>query len=408
MKFLFTAPRFHTNQVPIVKGLIEKGHEVRYFVAFIGATEDHSLCKPLILKPSWTTVWEKKTLVKTQTPSEVESAIGGHFIPNYEFLKDAFEDYMPDIVVCREKTNLTLCVKALCDEHDIPCILYDQDPLYQLKDGTKKASAVQKAKSSIWKRIATKLDRTLNMDRRMLKKMRMSSGFPTVRMTPVKYSRLPRELSESTASDNTYFIPFVAESHPEASERRYCPDGMLRILCVGKFREYKNVKLLVEAATMLNMEEDWTMTIVGQAMNGDEQKYYEETKSMIATSGAENRITLKTNVPYDTMGEIYLQHDVFVLPSKKEVASIAVIEAMSYGLAVISTDYNGTASYVEDANCGAVFATEDAKDLAEKIKSLSHRSIREYGQNARRKSVDDYSFEKYYNALGQMMKMAID
>lgn len=404
MKFLFTAPRFHTNQAPIVKGLIEKGHEVRYFVVFVGATEDHTYCEPLVLKPSLTTMREKRKLEKTLIPSNVESAIGGHFIPDYPSLKQSFEEYMPDVVICREKTNLTLCVKALCDEHNIPCILYDQEPLYRLKDSAKELSTFQQPRRPILKRIVTKLQRTLNPDRRMLQKMRMSSGFPTVHMTPVRYARLPRELSENAASPHTYFIPFVAEQHSEACKRTYCPGGLLRILCVGKFREYKNVKLLVEAATMIDIEQDWTITIVGQVSNSDEHEYYNQTKEMIAKSGLESRITLKTNIPYETMGEIYLQHDVFVLPSRKEVASIAVLEAMSYGLAVISTDYNGTASYVEDTDCGAVFATRDAKDLAGKIKNLSRKDIREYGENARYKSAEDYGFDNYYSAIGRLME----
>ena len=65
MKILFTAPRFHTNQAPVVRGLTAAGHEVRYFVAFTGATEDHSCCVPVVLKPSRTTEREKRALART-------------------------------------------------------------------------------------------------------------------------------------------------------------------------------------------------------------------------------------------------------------------------------------------------------------------------------------------------------
>ena len=75
MKFLFTAPRFHTNQVPIVKGLTEMGHEVRFFVVFVGATEDHTDCEPLVLKPSRTTEREKRRQEKKLIPSTVEGVL---------------------------------------------------------------------------------------------------------------------------------------------------------------------------------------------------------------------------------------------------------------------------------------------------------------------------------------------
>ena len=31
MRFLYVAPRYHTNQVPIIRGLKRKGHEVCFF-----------------------------------------------------------------------------------------------------------------------------------------------------------------------------------------------------------------------------------------------------------------------------------------------------------------------------------------------------------------------------------------
>ena len=129
MRILFTAPRFHTNQVPVVKGLKAAGHDVRYFVAFTGATEDHSDCVPTVLRPSRTTVREARTLSRKKGEGEAESVFGGHFIPALPSLQRAFETYMPDLVICRGKTNLTLCMNALCARHRIPCVLYDQEPV---------------------------------------------------------------------------------------------------------------------------------------------------------------------------------------------------------------------------------------------------------------------------------------
>ncbi len=403
MKFLFTAPRFHTNQVPIVKGLIEKGHEVRYFVVFVGATEDHTYCEPLVLKPSKMTIREKKHLVRTKNESEVESAIGGHFIPDFSFLKQAFEAYMPDVVICREKTNLTLCVKALCDQYNVPCILYDQKPVYRLK-AEARSSPLRLGRKPIWERVLLKLDKTVNPGQIMLQKMRSSSGFPTVHMTPVKYARLPRELSEGTPEPGAFFVPFVAEPHPEAKNRAYQKDGILRILCVGKYRDYKNVKLLIEAAALLGEDLSWHLTVVGQAVSADEAQYFEEVKCRVSDLGLASKITLIRNIPHDQISRYYLENDLFVLPTKREHASIAVLEAMSYGLAVISTDYNGTASYVEDAGCGTVFQTENAEDLTEKIQLIRSEDLKRMGKNAFQSSIQFLTFDSYYGELCRLLE----
>ena len=308
MKFLFTAPRFHTNQVPIVKGLTEKGHEVRYFVVFVGATEDHANCEPLVLKPSRTTEREKRKLDKTLIPSNVESTIGGRFIPDFTFLKRAFEDYMPDVVICREKTNLTLCVKALCDMHRIPCVLYDQEPLYGL-EATTANHIMQPQRNSLMKRIQIKLSRMLNPDLKMLQQMKRTSGFPTVRMTPVKYRRLPKDLSEEQGDVNAFFVAFVAEQIPAAENREYCRDEVVHILSVGKFRDYKNLPILIDAAKLLMKQAafSWHITIIGQASNEDEIAYYKKMVQAIREAELEEKIEMKTNLPYQSMSKEYLK-----------------------------------------------------------------------------------------------------
>ena len=49
MRFLYVAPRYHTNQIPIMKGLIENGHEVRFFGHYAGRIEDYAYVKPEII-----------------------------------------------------------------------------------------------------------------------------------------------------------------------------------------------------------------------------------------------------------------------------------------------------------------------------------------------------------------------
>ena len=403
MKILFTAPRFHTNQAAIVKELTENGHDVRYFVVFIGATEDHSVIKPLVLKPSKTTVREKRRLLKNVDESTVESAIGGHFIPNFKFFKKAFEGFMPDVVICREKTNLTLHAKYMCDKYNIPCVLYDQESVYPL---IKKKSAVQaKSNNSFLKRLFLKAESVFNTDKRLLKKMRNASGFPTVHMTPVQYSKLPKELSLSTKAENTYFIPFIAEKQNGIAKRNYFDGQALKILSVGKFRDYKNLKILPDALEILIKSgfNNWSLTIVGQVSNADEKQYLDELLKNFADKGLNEKVKILTNVPFSQMGDIYLANDLFILTSKREVASVAVIEAMSYGLAVVTTDYNGTASYVTDAGGGYVFETENAKNLADKI-MLAAPDIKSLGQNAANYVSENLQFGNYYNAMSAMLE----
>ncbi len=351
MKFLFTAPRFHTNQVPIVKGLVEKGHEVRYFVAFCGATEDHDLCKPIVLNMSRCMQRKVKAYKKNNNESSVESYIGSQFTPDMRLLEREFVQYNPDVVICRENTRFTLCVHYLCKKYNVPCVMYDQQPYYDLTSvkNVGKVNIAPKSSLKFLKRIYNKISGSLDSDKRLVKRLKKSVGFPNVRMTPVLVSGYVKDLSNAPICKNTYFLPFVGELCELAEKRSYMDDGVLRILCVGKYREYKNLPLFIKSISMLPRNCNFKATVLGQVSSDDEQQYFCELQKQNKELRLENIITLEKNVPHEQMSEVYLKHDILVLPTKREWASISVIEAMAHGLAVISTDHNGYGNLYKSA-----------------------------------------------------------
>lgn len=46
-------PRFHTNQIPIFRGMKEKGHSVSCFVEYLGETENHDTVVPVQMNESF-------------------------------------------------------------------------------------------------------------------------------------------------------------------------------------------------------------------------------------------------------------------------------------------------------------------------------------------------------------------
>ena len=49
MRVLYVAPRYHTNQIPVMKGWQAGGHEVVFISQFAGTPEDYTVLKPIIL-----------------------------------------------------------------------------------------------------------------------------------------------------------------------------------------------------------------------------------------------------------------------------------------------------------------------------------------------------------------------
>lgn len=69
----------------------------------------------------------------------------------------------------------------------------------------------------------------------------------------------------------------------------------------------------------------------------------------------------------DTVADFYKQASVFVLPSYGEGVPRTVLEAMSMGRAIITTDAPGCRETVEDGVNGFIVPTKDGKVLAEKM-----------------------------------------
>lgn len=375
MKFLFVAPRFHTNQFTLVQELINKGNEVQFWVQYIGAIEDHNVLEPSVMKISLfsklTCAFAKRKL----SASEYESKRTRLFFPGFFSIISSIRQYNPDVVVLREYSKTTFVVYSCCRVLGIRnVIVYNQKPLDYCA-----------FKSTIKRKIA-------------------DIFFPKVRYTPVKEYCLLNGNSYSTDSNqHSYFVPFVINSY--YGKKEYLINGKVNILDVGKFREYKNHKILIEALSKIRDLKNVHLTIVGQASNEDEKKYLESLYKLIDTYNLNQFVSIETNVEFSNMKSLYLQNDILVLPSIKEEAGISVLEAMSYGLYVISTDNNGTAFYVKEGG-GTLFNHLSSNDLAFKLSEAINKPelIRKAGNKSRTYISDNCSIDKYISAMQYMLQ----
>lgn len=95
--------------------------------------------------------------------------------------------------------------------------------------------------------------------------------------------------------------------------------------------------------------------------------------------------------------EIYQSSDVFVLPTyyQYEGQPISIIEAMAFGLPIISTDYRGIKDMVINNVNGFYVNPQSPKEIAEKIKKLFEDQIlaRKMGEESKRIYEESFSPE---------------
>ncbi|MRX72996.1 glycosyltransferase [Bacillus lacus] len=381
MLILYVAPRYHTNQIPITEGLLKAGYQVRFLAMYKGVSENYEALKPDILKTPIILRTVYKIIRKRRGEVYAENWMLRNYKPGYIQILNYLRTSKPDIVILRERSRQSRIVHACCKLLGIRnVILYNQNPI----------------NADEWRG-------------KRLKQMLAKIVFPKVRYSPVKYVNLLNSSYSSPTipvNSHAYFAPFVQEVNIIPEEKKYVKDGIIRILDVGKYRDYKNHKILVEAVSLIKERKNFHITIVGQVSNEDEQEYFDSLASMIQDYNLQGKFTLLKNIPYRRMKELYTDHDIFVLPSKKEVASISVLEAMSNGLCTISTDNNGTAFYVLEGNAGLIFDNTSAKDLASKlVYFLGHQEeISYYGKNALNYIRENCGFEKYLERLRHIVR----
>ena len=378
MKFLFIAQRFHTNQFPIIKGLIDAGHEVNYIVQTVGTSEDHSILVPEKMKLSLFGKAVDRHYKKKLDETAYESKMTESTYPSFWWMFKRIKALRPDVVILRYRTPATLTANFVCKLLGIKSVLYNQTALY-----TKKGKK-QSVKSKI-----------------------IFALLPKVRMTTVEISDifdLKYHREDHYIKEHDYFLPYIFEPTPEAAERTYFKDGKLNILDVGKYRPYKNHFVLARAVKVMKDKgwlSDIRFTVLGQAGADEEKKYMADLQKYIDDNGIGEYITLRTHIPYNQMRALYLENDVFILTSKEEQASITILESMGNGIMPISTNVNGTASYIKEGETGFFFETDNEEDLAKCLKNISDNrdKVPEWGKNGYEDIKNNYGFENYSKAL---------
>ncbi|MBR6515106.1 MAG: glycosyltransferase family 4 protein [Clostridia bacterium] len=384
MKFLMSAQRFHTNQSPICKALQEDGHEVKFFVQARGMAEDHTVLVPTPMKLSLVGKLIDRHLKKKYDETTYESMLTERFIPSLWWTYREIKKYKPDVAVIRYRMPYTMVLNLACKLAGVKVrILYNQTGLYTKKN-----------------------------EKLSFKKKLVFSMFPKVRMTTVKIHDvfdLKYRADEFHILPHEYFLPYVHEPNPEAENREYFKDGVLNILDVGKYRPYKNHFVLVNAVKVMkdrgDLSDDIHFTIIGQAGAPEEIKYFEDLQQQARDHGVYDYFTFRTHIPYHEMKKLYLQNDVFILTSKEEQASIAILEAMSNGLAQISTNLNGTAHYITEGSDGFFFETDNPESLADTLKHISDNrdQVPTWGRNALQSIKDNYTYKNYKAALSEVL-----
>ena len=384
LRLLYVAPRYHTNQVPIMRGFHKYNCQVMFMAQYEGVGEVHDNVDFRLLKKSLISKLMFKWVERKYGPSYAEGVKTRLFIPALFHTMRVIKEFDPQLVVYRERYATTMVVYWICKMLGIRRnVLYVQQPIYDN-------------------------EYMIGGMKNRLKKFL----FPKATFSPIIFHGENRSKKEKS---DIYFVPLVVEGNDSIrmAERNYFTDGVIHFLDIGKYRDYKNHFFLVDAFAGLREKvslEKVKLTIIGQVSNYNEEAYFEKLRNYIAKKELLEVIEIRKGIPYEEMDALYLRNDVLVLPSTYESAGMVIPEAMEKGLCVVTSIFCGLSSYLEEYKCGYTFSLKDTFQLEEIMLHLITNcdEIRRKGRESVKAVQEHLLFENYLEKLNELTEAEFD
>lgn len=180
--------------------------------------------------------------------------------------------------------------------------------------------------------------------------------------------------------DTEFFHPsFTAENREQVREEENISSDDMVVLFVGAEFRRKGLDRLIPA-----IGPGMRLLVVGR---GERMDHY---RDLAVKCGAANKVHFVGHV--EDVRRYYAAADVFVLPSLFEGFGMTVLEAMAFGLPVVSSRNTGAAGLIENGRNGFVFHDQD--EVPGILQNLIDVDLRKRIGHEARKTAEEYTWDK--------------
>lgn len=222
-------------------------------------------------------------------------------------------------------------------------------------------------------------DARIAVSRGVADDLRDLSGIPADRFEII-YNPIPR--------------PTPAPVTPELLRRLWGDASHPRILTLGSLNAQKNHALLLEAFARLRRRRKARLAILGQG------ERLRDLQAQAALLGISDDVAFPGFLT--DPAPAYSSADLFVLSSDYEGFGNVLVEALHWGLPVVSTDCpSGPSEILEGGRYGTLVPCRDAEALAAAMDDALSRPVDKAAQQARARAISgDGSIDDYLRVLG--------
>ncbi|MCX2926054.1 glycosyltransferase family 4 protein [Streptomyces sp. NEAU-W12] len=206
------------------------------------------------------------------------------------------------------------------------------------------------------------------------------------------------------SADVTRLIPHgvdTARFRPDRDTTRvrrrygYAEDDLV-IACAAQLKPRKGILELIQAFSVIHARRPHTRLLVAGAISSSSGDYPEKLRAEIARHGLDDVARIDSEVTFDLMPDVLATADIVAQPSLGEGLSLAMLEAMSSGRPLLTTDFPGIGELVRDPGSALLVPTPDPGHLADALCTLvSDDSMRRrMGERAREQVLAHFSLQR--------------
>lgn len=171
-----------------------------------------------------------------------------------------------------------------------------------------------------------------------------------------------------------------------------------RIIIVGRIGAYqKNHELIFEALSEIKTLNGWTIDFIGpieESFKGEIDSFYKKNESY------RNIVRFLGNKNRDELMDIYSTSKVFLLSSRWEGFSLALVEAAYLGCYIITTNVGGAVEVTDNGSYGDIYEEEE---LAEKLRQLDDSIVGAGYEKRLTFCQDNFQLEKYSKIIAKRL-----
>lgn len=186
-------------------------------------------------------------------------------------------------------------------------------------------------------------------------------------LSPLLYADIAKYLPESRISYCSNGIPVDKTIDLEDLQLRRHQNKIAKLLFLSNLMESKGVYVLLEACKILKSQNiNFTITFIGAPMDIDEAKFNE----YVLSNNLSDIADYKGKKYGKQKSKYFSSADIFIHPTLDDAFPLVVLEAMQYGLPIVTTNEGSLPEIVENGINGYVVEKEQPLALAKRIEHL--------------------------------------